>query len=68
MLRQLTISEVIIAEALCIFAIGTTHVADPAAMDRKNEYRVSTHADSDYNTRLLRTRAIPGRVMTATCA
>jgi hypothetical protein len=49
MLRQLTISEATLAGALCIFAIGTAHAADPAATDRKNEYKVAiAHADADY--------------------
>ena len=49
MLRQLTISEAILAGALCIFAIGTARAADPAATDRKNENKVAiAHADADY--------------------
>jgi hypothetical protein len=49
MLRQLTIPELVLAGALCIFAIGTAHAADPAATDRKNAYKDAVaHADADY--------------------
>jgi vacuolar-type H+-ATPase subunit E/Vma4 len=49
MLRQLTISEAICVGALCVFAIGTSRAADPAATDRKNEYKVAiANADADY--------------------
>ena len=49
MLRQLTISEAIWVGALCVFAIGTAHAANPVATDRKNEYKVAVkNADADY--------------------
>ena len=49
MRRQLTILEAIFAGVLCSFAIGTAKAADPAATDRKNEYKVAiAHADADY--------------------
>lgn len=49
MLRQPTISEAICVGALCVFAIGTAHAADPAATDRKNEYKIAVkNADADY--------------------
>ena len=49
MLRQLTISEAIWIGALCVFAIGTAHAANPVATGRKNEYKVAVkNADADY--------------------
>lgn len=49
MLKQLTISEVILAGVLCLFAIGTARAADSTATNRKSEYKiVIAHADADY--------------------
>lgn len=51
MLIKLAISEVICAGALCVFAMGPAHAADPEATDRKNEYKAAiAHADADYST------------------
>jgi hypothetical protein len=49
MVREFSIPELICASVLCLFAIGTAHAADSAAMERKNEYNVAiAHADADY--------------------
>ncbi len=49
MLRQLTISEAILAGVLCLFAMGTARAPDSAGTDRKNEYKVAIpHAKVDY--------------------
>jgi hypothetical protein len=51
MFRQLTISEVILAAVLCLFAIGTARGADSATTDRKHEYKIAiVHTDADYKT------------------
>jgi hypothetical protein len=47
--RHLTISEVILAGVLCLFAIGTARGADSATTDRKHEYKIA-HANADYKT------------------
>ena len=49
MLTRLTLPEAIWVGALCVFALGTARVADPAATDRNNEYKVAiAHAYADY--------------------
>lgn len=49
MLKQLTIPELVLAGALCIFAVGAAHATDAAATDRKNAYKDAVaHADADY--------------------
>ena len=50
MLNKLTLAEMIFATALCLLAMGAARAADPAATERKNEYKVAiAHADADYN-------------------
>jgi hypothetical protein len=51
MFRQLTISELILAAVLCLFAIATARGADFATTDGKHEYKIAiVHADADDKT------------------
>jgi hypothetical protein len=51
MFRHLTISEVILAGVLCLFAMGTARGVDSATTDRKLEYKIAiAHAVADYKT------------------
>ena len=49
MVTKLTLAEMIFATVLCLLAMDAARAADPAATERKNEYKVAiAHADADY--------------------
>src|SRR6266571_1999921 len=49
MQMRLTMTEIICAAVLCLFAVGTTHAADQAKLDRANAYKAAVaRADAEY--------------------
>ncbi len=67
MLKELTMPEVVVATALCLFAMGTARAADSTATERNNDHRIAiAHADADSGPSATRTN--PGRENGRGCA